>query len=101
MLRWKSATAAWSNPDSDSRSMPLCRRTEATQLLSLTPGATNQSGNDEPTGGLDSVIYSVNGGRTEYNNWEIDGGNNMDDGSNTTLLTFPSVDAIAEVVGAH
>jgi Carboxypeptidase regulatory-like domain/TonB-dependent Receptor Plug Domain len=68
-----------------------------TQLLSLTPGATNQSGNDEPTGGLDSVVYSVNGGRTEYNNWEIDGGNNMDDGSNTTLLTFPSIDAIAEV----
>jgi hypothetical protein len=68
-----------------------------TQLLSLSPGATNQSGNDENTGGLDSVVYSVNGGRTEYNNWEIDGGNNMDDGSNTTLLTFPSVDAIAEV----
>jgi hypothetical protein len=68
-----------------------------TQLLSLTPGATNQSGNDENTGGLDSVMYSVNGGRTEYNNWEVDGGNNMDDGSNTTLLTFPSVDAIAEV----
>lgn len=68
-----------------------------TQLLSLTPGATDQSGNDQPTGGLDSVVYSVNGGRTEYNNWEIDGGNNMDDGSNTTLLTFPSIDAIAEV----
>ena len=39
----------------------------------------------------------MNGGRTEYNNWEIDGGNNMDDGSNTTLLTYPSLDAIAEV----
>src|SRR6266852_2265984 len=68
-----------------------------THLLSLTPGATNQSGNDEPTGGLDSVVYSVNGGRTEYNNWEVDGGNNMDDGSNTTLMTYPSVDAIDEV----
>jgi hypothetical protein len=68
-----------------------------TQLLSLTPGATDQSGNDQPTGGLDSVVYSVNGGRTEYNNWEVDGGNNMDDGSNTTLLTFPSIDAIGEV----
>src|SRR5215471_15739993 len=68
-----------------------------TQLLSLTPGATDQSGNDQPTGGLDSVVYSVNGGRTEYNNWEVDGGSNMDDGSNTTLLTFPSIDAIAEV----
>jgi Carboxypeptidase regulatory-like domain/TonB-dependent Receptor Plug Domain len=68
-----------------------------TQLLALTPGATNQSGTDEPGTGLATVAYSVNGGRTEYNNWEIDGGNNMDDGSNTTLLTYPSLDAIAEV----
>ena len=68
-----------------------------TQLLALTPGSTNQSGADEPNTGLATVAYSVNGGRTEYNNWEIDGGNNMDDGSNTTLLTYPSLDAIAEV----
>ncbi len=68
-----------------------------TQLLALTPGATNQSGADEPGTGLATVAYSVNGGRTEYNNWEIDGGNNMDDGSNTTLMTYPSLDAIGEV----
>ena len=68
-----------------------------TQLLALTPGATNQTGTDEPGTGLATVAYSVNGGRTEYNNWEIDGGNNMDDGSNTTLLTYPSLDAIGEV----
>src|SRR4029077_173976 len=68
-----------------------------TQLLALTPGSTNQSGADEPNTGLATVAYSVNGGRTEYNNWEIDGGNNMDDGSNTTLLTYPSLDAIGEV----
>jgi hypothetical protein len=68
-----------------------------TQLLGLTPGATNQSGQDEPGTGLATVSYSVNGGRTEYNNWEVDGGNNMDDGSNTTLFTYPSLDAIAEV----
>jgi len=68
-----------------------------TQLLALTPGATNQSGADEPGTGLATVAYSVNGGRTEYNNWEIDGGNNMDDGSNTTLMTYPSLDAISEV----
>jgi len=24
----------------------------------------------------------MNGGRTEYNNWELDGGDNMDNGSN-------------------
>ncbi len=44
-----------------------------------------------------SVAYSVNGGRTEYNNWEIDGGDNMDNGSNGTLNTYPNPDAIAEV----
>ena len=43
------------------------------------------------------MAYSVNGGRTEYNNWELDGGDNMDNGSNTTLNVYPSLDAIAEV----
>src|SRR5271166_1071149 len=39
----------------------------------------------------------LNGGRTEYNNWELDGGDNMDNGSNSSLNVYPSVDAIAEV----
>lgn len=68
-----------------------------TQLVGLTPGATNQSGTDEPGEGAATVAYSVNGGRTEYNNWEVDGANNLDDGSNTTMITYPSIDAIAEV----
>ena len=39
----------------------------------------------------------MNGGRTEYNNnWELDGGDNMDNGSNGTLNVYPSLDAIAE-----
>src|ERR1700739_898794 len=67
-----------------------------TQLVSLTPGTTNQSGTDEPGTGAAPVSYSVNGGRTEYNNWEVDGANNLDDGSNTTMITYPSIDAIAE-----
>src|SRR6202166_3565628 len=67
-----------------------------TQLVSLTPGTTNQSGTDEPGTGAATVAYSVNGGRTEYNNWEVDGANNLDDGSNTTMITYPSIDAIAE-----
>ena len=33
----------------------------------------------------------------ENNNWEIDGGDNMDNGSNTSLNVYPSVDAIQEV----
>ena len=64
--------------------------------VSLTPGTTNQSGTDEPGTGAATVAYSVNGGRTEYNNWEVDGANNLDDGSNTTMITYPSLDAIAE-----
>ena len=40
--------------------------------------------------------FSINGGRTEYNNWELDGGDNMDNGSNSTLNVYPNLEAIAE-----
>ncbi len=43
-----------------------------------------------------SVEYSMNGGRPQYNNWELDGSSIMDNGSNSTLNVYPSVDAIAE-----
>ncbi len=69
-----------------------------TQLVTLIPGVSNQTGQDEGTVGVyGSVAFSVNGGRTEYNNWELDGGDNMDNGSNGTLNTYPNVDAVAEV----
>ena len=72
-----------------------------TQLISLTPGVSNQTGQDEGTVGVyGNVAWSINGGRTEYNNWELDGGDNMDNGSNGTLNVYPSIDAIAEVQGA-
>ena len=68
-----------------------------TQLVTLVPGVTNQTGQDEGQVGISgSVSYSINGGRVEYNNWELDGGDNMDNGSNTTLNVYPSLDAIAE-----
>ena len=67
------------------------------QLITLVPGVSNQSGQDEGTVGINgSVAFSVNGGRTEYNNWELDGGDNMDNGSNGTLNVYPSLEAIAE-----
>ena len=37
-----------------------------------------------------NVSYSHNGGRIEYNNWELDGGDNMDNGSNSTLNVYPN-----------
>ena len=69
-----------------------------TQLITLVPGVSNQTGQDEGRVGVDgSISYSVNGGRTEYNNWEVDGGDMMDNGSNFSLNVYPSVEAIAEV----
>ena len=68
-----------------------------TTLVTLVPGVSNQTGADEPQVGINgSVAFSMNGGRTEYNNWELDGGDNMDNGSNSTLNVYPSVDSIAE-----
>jgi Carboxypeptidase regulatory-like domain len=68
------------------------------QLATIVPGVSNQTQQDEGTVGVNgSVAFSFNGGRTEYNNWELDGGDNMDNGSNSTLNVYPSVDAIAEV----
>jgi Carboxypeptidase regulatory-like domain len=68
-----------------------------TQLVSLSPGVTDQSGNDEGEPGATTVAFTINGGRTEYNNFEIDGGDALDNGSNQTLNVYPSIDAIAEV----
>ena len=69
-----------------------------TQLITLVPGVSNQTGQDEGVVGAEgSVNYSVNGGRTEYNNWEVDGGDMMDNGSNFSLNVYPSVEAIDEV----
>ena len=68
-----------------------------TQLATLVAGVSNQSGQDDAGVGVGgNVSFSINGGRTEYNNWELDGGDNMDNGSNTTLNVYPSLDAIAE-----
>ena len=68
-----------------------------TQLVTLTPGVINQTGQDEGETGVNgSVAYSMNGGRTEYNNWEVDGSSLMDNGSNSSLNVYPNVDAIAE-----
>jgi len=74
------------------------------QMLSLQPGVAYTGTTDQiylgptnPVGGsANTVTFSVNGQRTSANNWTIDGADNVDRGSNLTLLTFPSIDAIAE-----
>src|SRR6202030_773102 len=68
-----------------------------TQLVTLAPGVVNQTGTDDGKVGVyGNVSYSMNGGRNEYNNWELDGGDNMDNGSNATLNVYPNLEAIAE-----
>ena len=49
-----------------------------------------------PAGTSNQVAFSINGSRHDSNNWTIDGADNVDRGANLTLLSYPSVDAIAE-----
>ncbi|MEP6913943.1 MAG: carboxypeptidase-like regulatory domain-containing protein, partial [bacterium] len=76
--------------------LPLNGRNYA-QLALMVPGVSpvTQSGAGGAFGtagtGLDShVDMSVNGNQSNANLWTVDGVNNMDVGSNATLLIFPS-----------
>ena len=72
------------------------------QLVALQPGVSYSGGDQiyigtsNPSGQTNVVQFSVNGSRTSGNTWTVDGADNVDRGSNFTLLTYPSVDAIAE-----
>jgi hypothetical protein len=72
-----------------------------TQLIALAPGVSNQTQQDEAKVGLaGSVAYSVNGGRTEYNSFQVDGSETLNVGINkdhSTLIVYPSIDAIQEI----
>lgn len=72
-------------------------------LIALAPGVSNQTGQDEAkVGVVGSAKYSVNGGRTEYNTFNIDGNDvlNTDIAAShghSTLLVYPSLDSIQEL----
>jgi hypothetical protein len=72
-----------------------------TQLIALAPGVSNQTGQDEAkVGVVGSVKYSVNGGRVEYNTFEVDGSDVLNTGLNgasSNLIVYPSLDSIQEV----
>jgi hypothetical protein len=74
-----------------------------TQLITLAPGVSNQTGQDEgKVGVLGSAKFSVNGGRVEYNSFEIDGSDVLNAGINAShgqpvLIVTPSLDALSEV----
>jgi hypothetical protein len=82
--------------------LPLNGRNYA-QLALMVPGVSpvTQSGaggafRAQGTGLDGGVDMSVNGNQSNTNLWTVDGVNNMDVGSNRTLLVFPSIDSIQE-----
>ena len=73
------------------------------QLVALMPGVSYGGATDQlyigtslPSGTAAVVSFSINGQRNSTNNWTIDGADNVDRGSNLTLLAYPSIDAISE-----
>lgn len=72
------------------------------QLTTLMPGVSSGLadqvfvGTTNPAGQANTVSIAVNGARASANNWTVDGADNTDAGSNLTILTYPSVDAIGE-----
>ena len=72
-----------------------------TQLITLTPGVSNQSQQDEAlVGPVGQAKYSFNGGRTEYNSFEVDGSDVLNLSIYPTaapLVVTPSLDAIQEI----
>src|SRR5262249_39205580 len=76
--------------------LPLNGRNYAA-LVTMVPGVSTAGSFAARGTGLDSnVDMSVNGNQSNGNMWTVDGVNNMDVGSNATLLVFPSIDAIQE-----
>jgi hypothetical protein len=71
-------------------------------LVSLMPGVSAGLNSDQlyvgayGPSGFNSTDFSLNGGRPTQNVWNIDGADNVDRGSNASLLAYPSVDSIQE-----
>ncbi len=74
------------------------------QLIAIAPGVSNQSGQDEGKVGVaGSAKFSVNGGRVEYNTFEVDGSDvlntsiNASRGQGQPLMVYASVDAVQDM----
>src|SRR6202030_4156623 len=67
------------------------------QLTTLMPGASVGGGFDNKNKGLlAGVDISFSGAPANANQWQVNGSNNNDEGSQRTILVYPSVDAIQE-----
>src|SRR5262245_61011385 len=78
------------------RELPLNGR-NFMQLTLLQPGVTATEDLNTINKGLQGGSdIAVSGGSTTSNLWLVDGADNVDHGSNRTILVYPSVDAIEE-----
>jgi Carboxypeptidase regulatory-like domain len=97
----ESATASGVISGTQLKELSLNSRNYA-QLVLLVPGASDSGNADQIFPGATAPIgtnlisFQINGNRREENNWQVDGADNVDRGSNLTLLSFPSIDAISE-----
>ncbi len=97
----ESATATGVITGLQLRELSLNSRNYA-QLVLLVPGASDSGNADQIFPGATAPLgtnlmsFQINGNRREENNWQVDGADNIDRGSNLTLLSFPSIDAISE-----
>jgi len=100
-LNFQNADSATTISGTQIRELSLPNRNYE-QLVALQPGVSYGGGDQlyiglsNPNGETNVVSFSVNGNRNSSNNWTLDGADNVDRGSNLTLLAYPSVDAIAE-----
>src|SRR5438874_2333036 len=76
--------------------LPLNGRSFA-QLLTLVPGVETDEGFSYDKKGLNGgADISISGGASNANLFLVDGANNVDVGSNRTILIYPSLDSIQE-----
>jgi hypothetical protein len=76
--------------------LPLNGRSFA-QLVTVVPGVSTDDGFSYDKKGLNGgADLSISGGPSNANLWLVDGANNVDIGSNRTLLIYPSLDSIEE-----
>jgi Carboxypeptidase regulatory-like domain/TonB dependent receptor len=101
-LETQSATQAGLVAPKEIHELPLNTR-NFIQLVTLMPGVSSSSqldtfyiGNSLPSGTTATIPFSFNGERNSAGYWTLDGADNVDRGSNLTLLDFPSIDAIEE-----
>jgi hypothetical protein len=75
--------------------LPLNNR-NFVQLATLVPGVSSSLSDEVGIGLTSTVSLSINGARRNAVNWLVDGAQNVDVGSNITLLSTPTLESIEE-----